>query len=54
MNKKIISFIAIILFVLAYTNNCIAASISELNEQKEQAQMKKNKLLNKEKMQKTN
>lgn len=44
MNKKIISFIAIILFVLAYTKNCIAASISELNEQKEQAQNEKEQI----------
>ena len=41
MNKKIITFIAIISLLLAYTNNCIAASISELNEQKEQAENEK-------------
>ena len=44
MNKKIISFIAIISLLLAYTNNCIAASISELNEQKEQAENQKDKV----------
>ena len=44
MNKKIISFIAIILLLLAYTNNCIAASISELNEQKEQAENEKDQV----------
>lgn len=44
MNKKIITFIAIITLLLAYTNNCIAASISELNEQKEQAQNEKDQV----------
>ena len=38
MNKKIISIVAIISLLLAYTNTCIASSISELNEQKEQAE----------------
>ena len=44
MNKKIITFIAIISLLLAYTSNCIAASISELNEQKEQAQNEKDQV----------
>lgn len=44
MNKKIITFIAIISLLLAYTNNCIAASISELNEQKEQAENEKDEV----------
>lgn len=44
MNKKIITFIAIISLILAYTSNCIAASISELNEQKEQAQNEKDQV----------
>ena len=38
MNKKIISIVAIISLLLAYTNTCIASSISELNEQKKQAE----------------
>ena len=44
MNKKIITFIAIISLLLAYTNNCIAASISELNEQKQQAENQKDQV----------
>lgn len=44
MNKKIISIVAIISILLAYTNTCIAASISELNEQKQQAENEKDKV----------
>ena len=45
MNKKIISFFAIILVIIAYTNVVsIGASIDELNEQKEQAQNEKDKV----------
>ena len=44
MNKKIITFFAIISLLLAYTNNCIAASISELNDQKEQAENQKDQV----------
>lgn len=47
MNKKIITFIAIISLLLAYTNNCIAASISELNEQKQQAENQKDQVTQK-------
>lgn len=44
MNKKIISIVAIISILLAYTNTCIASSISELNEQKQQAENEKDKV----------
>ena len=45
MNKKIITVFAIILVLIAYTNVVsIAASIDELNEQKEQAQNEKDKV----------
>ena len=44
MNKKIISVIAIILILLAYTNSCIAASLSELNEQKKDAENQKDQV----------
>ena len=44
MNKKIISIVAIISLLLAYTNTCIASSISELNEQKQQAENEKDKV----------
>ena len=45
MNKKIITVFAIILILIAYTNVVsIAASIDELNEQKEQAQNEKDKV----------
>lgn len=44
MSKKIISIVAIILLVLAYTNNCIASLISDLNNQKEAVEDQKDEV----------